>query len=348
MNEALFVAPTLAIALSAVAIWRLRRAARLLPSDIPNARSLHRSPVPRAGGYAIWLGFLSAAMLYAPQFPGGWLGWLPAWIALAVVSAVDDIRAVAVVPRLAVHASAALWAAGWLTTRWPGAPDGAAMIVLILAVALVIAWSSNLYNFMDGTDGLAASMGAVGFAAYGFAALAPDLVTTGIPSPMARSSPAFFALAGAILPFIVVNRPRATMFLGDVGAVPLGFLAAAFGVAGVAGQAWPAWFPVLVFLPFIADASLTLARRALRGERLWEGHRSHFYQRLHQLGAGHRGTLATYVAVMAGTAVTALACRLRAPAAGWWALAAWFLVVLMLFATIDYHWRKKTNMPAPR
>jgi UDP-N-acetylmuramyl pentapeptide phosphotransferase/UDP-N-acetylglucosamine-1-phosphate transferase len=137
------------------------------------------------------------------------------------------------------------------------------------------------------------------------------------------------------------------MFLGDVGAVPLGFLAAVFGVAGVAARWWPAWFPLLVFLPFIADATLTLARRARRRERLWEGHRSHFYQRLHQLGAGHGGTLAIYASAMVGTASTAVGCRLRAPAAGWWALAAWIAVVLMLFATIDYHWRKKTNIPSP-
>ena len=64
-------------------------------------------------------------------------------------------------------------------------------------------------------------------------------------------------------------------------------------------------------------------------------------------GAGHAGTLAVYGAMMVGTAMTALACRLWAPAAGWWALAAWIAVVIMLFATIDYHWRKKTNDPSP-
>ena len=115
--------------------------------------------------------------------------------------------------------------------------------------------------------------------------------------------------------------------------------------AGIVSGAWPAWFPLLVFLPFVADATLTLARRAWRGDRVFEGHRGHFYQRLHQLGAGHAGTLAAYVAAMLGTAATALMCRDRAPAAGWWALAAWTAVVCMLFATIDYHWRKKTNIP---
>ena len=194
---------------------------------------------------------------------------------------------------------------------------------------------------MDGSDGLAATMSITGFAAYGLAALAPDA------SPAsAAAAPASFALAAAVLPFLAVNKPAATMFLGDVGAVPLGFLAAAFGASGVVAGGWPAWFPLLVFLPFVFDSTLTLARRVVRGERLWEGHRGHYYQRLALLGAGHRGTLAAYAALMVGTATSALACRYLAPSAGWWALAAWSAVLLMLFATIDYHWRKKNSIPA--
>jgi UDP-N-acetylmuramyl pentapeptide phosphotransferase/UDP-N-acetylglucosamine-1-phosphate transferase len=185
-------------------------------------------------------------------------------------------------------------------------------------------------------------MGAVGFAAYGLAAR----FDSG-SGAAAGSAPVFLALAAAIMPFLAVNRPRATMFLGDVGAVPLGYLAAAFGAAGAIDGWWPSWFPLLVFLPFIADASLTLLMRIARRERLWEGHRGHYYQRFAQLGAGHRGTLAVYAALMAGTAITALALRGSAGIAGWWALACWCAIVLMLFAAIDYHWRKKTGIPPP-
>jgi UDP-GlcNAc:undecaprenyl-phosphate/decaprenyl-phosphate GlcNAc-1-phosphate transferase len=343
MRDALIDAPTLAFILSTVGIALLRRWVGALPPDVPNARSLHARPVPRAGGYAIWLGFLPAALAFHPAFPGGLAGWLPPFLALAVVSGFDDARPVGVVVRLSVHAAAAAWTAGFIVHGQgmgvPGALFAAAF------VALAIAWSSNLYNFMDGTDGLAATMGAVGFAAYGIAALvaAPD------DGAGARTAPAFLALASAILPFLAVNRPRATMFLGDVGAVPLGYLAAAFGVVGVAERLWPAWFPMLVFLPFIADATLTLLRRAARRERLWEGHRAHYHQRLAQLGAGHRGTLAVYALLMAGTAFTAIVCRgASAAAAGWWALALSCVVVLMVFAAIDYHWRKKTGIPSPR
>ena len=340
MIEALFLAPALAATLGAIAIRLLQRAAPALPADVPNRRSLHARPVPRAGGYGVWLGFLPAAMLFPPDFPGGWHGWLPAFTALAAVSALDDAREVRVVPRLAVHAGAALWAAAWLIMD---GTKGGTGVLCTLGLALALAWSANLYNFMDGTAGRAASPGAIGFAAYGLASLAPDAAAGAAGTMDAASAPAYFALAAALMPFLAVNRPRASMFLGDVGAVPLGVLAAAFGAAGVVRGAWPAWFPLLVFLPFIADATLTLVRRALRRERLWEGHRDHFYQRLAQLGAGHGGTLAAYAAATAGTAACALACRMWAPAAGWWVLAAWIAVLLMMFATIDYHWRKKTG-----
>ena len=342
MNAVLCAAPAVAATLSALAVWLLARRASALPPDVPNARSLHARPVPRAGGYAIWAGFIPAALLAALPSPVEWQVWLPGWAALVVVSAIDDVREVRVLPRLAVHAAAALWAAAWLVLQQPLAHDAGALLSTA-AIALVIAWSANLYNFMDGTDGLAATMGAIGFAAYALGTLAdaPGASTT------AAATATFVSATAAIIPFLAVNRPRASMFLGDVGAVPLGFLAAVFGVGGVGGGWWPAWFPLLVFLPFIADATLTLARRMARRERLWEGHRSHFYQRLHQLGAGHGGTLGVYGAAMLGTAATAVYCRFRAPAAGWWALAAWIAVVLMLFATIDYHWRKKTNISTP-
>ena len=108
MNDGLLAAPALAATLSAAAIWMLRRAASALPADIPNSRSLHALPVPRAGGYAVWLGFLPAAVLFPPAYPGGWLGWLPAWAALAAVSAADDKATVLALLANARGASASL------------------------------------------------------------------------------------------------------------------------------------------------------------------------------------------------------------------------------------------------
>lgn len=350
MEDAALIASALAAGLGTLGIWLLRRASATLPPDVPNARSLHTAPVPRAGAFAVWLGFVPAAMVYPPSIPGGWIGWLPAWLALVVVSAQDDAReaGVGIASRLTVHAGASLWAAAWLLGPAAGTLGPAPTIFWIAFTALVIAWSSNLFNFMDGVDGLATIMGIVGFAAYGAAALGSGAPPDAAAQASARASaPALLALAAALLPFFVVNRPPASMFIGDAGAVPLGFLAGAFGVAGTISNWWPAWFPLLVFLPFLADATLTLGGRMLRRERWWEGHRRHYYQRLHQLGAGHAGTLAAYTALMIGTSVTAVAFRAWAPATGWWALTAWIAVVLMLFAAIDYHWRKKTN-PAAR
>ena len=119
---------------------------------------------------------------------------------------------------------------------------------------------------------------------------------------------------------------------------PAGLEHAWFGVK-------PAWFPALVFLPFIADASATLVRRLRRGDRLYAAHRDHYYQRLNRLGAGHAGTLSIYATLMAGTTATALGCLLAPPAWGMVAFVVWCAVCFILFAAIDYHWRK--NNPNP-
>src|SRR5262249_4737095 len=131
--------------------------------------------------------------------------------------------------------------------------------------------------------------------------------------------------------------------MGDVGAVPMGFLAAGFGLAGWRLQAWPAWFPLLVFLPFVADATVTLGKRLLRRERVWEAHRGHYYQRFHQLGAGHPGTLFFFGVLMVGTATSALIALAIDPAIGWSVTAAWGIALGAVFSGIDYHWRNRTT-----
>jgi UDP-GlcNAc:undecaprenyl-phosphate/decaprenyl-phosphate GlcNAc-1-phosphate transferase len=318
-----------AASVAAVALAMLLRRASALPQATPNPRSLHAAPVPRIGGLAIWIGVLPAVAVAILVAPMGAIGWVPAWALLLVVSLRDDVAGVAIPARLAAHFAGALWFAGWIV------PAGDAALVVratqVFGVALVVAWSLNLYNFMDGSDGLAALMTVVGFTAYGIAG-----------SALPTQSMIAFAVAAATLPLFVVNRPPARIFMGDVGAVPIGFLAAAFGVAGVYRDLWQPWFPVLVFLPFIADASLTLLRRAGAGERWWEGHKSHYYQRLHQLGAGHRGTLAVYAALMLGTSISAVICAEVAPAWGWRVVLVWCAILAVPFAAIDYHWHRKS------
>src|SRR5258706_12158992 len=155
----------------------------------------------------------------------------------------------------------------------------------LVLIGLGVAWIANVYNFMDGTDGLAGGMSVIGFGAYAVAA-----VSQGDASMAALS----LALAASALAFLIHNFHPARIFLGDVGSIPLGFLAGALGVIGWNDEAWPLWFPCAVFAPFIADATLTLVRRLIRGERVWQAHREHYYQRMVRSGLGHRGT--AYVA----------------------------------------------------
>ena len=332
-GEAVLPAAVAAL-LAAIAVWALRRFAPRLPVDRPGPRSLHRAPVSRVGGLAIWAGFVPVALAVPPAVPGPWVLWLGALAIVAGVSVLDDFRGVHPATRLVLHAVAALGVAFAILGAGPALPAGTAGLGLALATVTLM-WGANLYNFMDGSDGLAATMALLGFGAYGLAAW-----------HAAAPAAAYFALAGAILPFLAVNLPPARMFMGDVGAVPLGFLAAAFGLAGWRTGIWPAWFPLLVFLPFVADASATLGRRLLRRERVWEAHKMHYYQRVHQLGAGHRGTLLLFAVVMAGTGASALAALVLDPASGWLVLLGWSGVLAAVYAVIDYHWRHRT--PAPQ
>lgn len=326
-------AAVLAGALSAIATVVLLNCAKRLPHSEPNARSLHERPIPRVGGVAIWVGFLPVALLAPPPVPDAPL-WLSAWFAVAMISLIDDWQGVRAAIRLAVHTLAAGMVAVAILRPDVAAGSAAMPFLGAAAVALLIVWSANLFNFMDGSDGLAAAMAVCGFGAYGVAA-----VLAAVPAQ------AYFALAAATLPFLAVNLPPARTFMGDVGAVPLGFLAATFGVAGCVAGVWPGWFPLLVFLPFVADATVTLVRRLVSGERVWEAHNSHYYQRLHRLGPGHRGTLWWYGALMLGAGASALVTLAAAPLWGWVVVASWTVALAAFFAGIDYHWNRRN--PAP-
>jgi len=309
----------LAAIIGAAVSWVVLRAllarAGALPLDRPNARSLHERAVPRAGGVAIWAGWFAGTAWLPGAKP--WFGPL---FAVIVISLVDDWRGIHPALRLLVQCAAA---ATWV---WLAAPP----LPALLAV-LIIVWMANLYNFMDGSDGLAATMAVVGFGAYGAGAWLAGGAGTAL----------FLALAAATVPFLSRNLPPARVMLGDVGAVPLGFLAAVFGLTGWQAGWWPPWFPVLVFLPFIADATLTLGHRLLRRTRIWEPHREHFYQRLVLIGRGHAQTLAAYALLMLGSASSALAALAWAPGAGMVVLLLWAAILALVFAVIAYHWRRR-------
>jgi UDP-GlcNAc:undecaprenyl-phosphate/decaprenyl-phosphate GlcNAc-1-phosphate transferase len=190
----------------------------------------------------------------------------------------------------------------------------------------------NLYNFMDGSDGLAGGMTLFGFLAYAAA------------SGLAGSTQFALlnlAVAAAAAGFLLHNFHPARIFLGDAGSVPLGFLAAAFGIIGWLQRDWAWWFPLLVFSPFIVDASVTLARRLLSGARVWEAHRDHYYQRLVQLGLGHRGTALAEYLLMAACGLAALAALTLAPDARRLVLAGAGALYIAVIVLIERAWRAR-------
>jgi len=168
---------------------------------------------------------------------------------------------------------------------------------------LALVWMMNLYNFMDGMDGFAAGMTVVGFAVLGGFFFRGGQPVFGWVS---------FFIVGAGAGFLVHNFPPARIFLGDAGSVPLGFLAGFLSLLGLRQGLFDPWVPVLIFSPFVVDATLTLGRRLLQGERVWRAHRDHYYQRLVLAGWGHRRTvLAEYVLMLASGATAAVYVRVN-------------------------------------
>jgi UDP-N-acetylmuramyl pentapeptide phosphotransferase/UDP-N-acetylglucosamine-1-phosphate transferase len=274
--------------------------------DHPNERSLHARPTPRSGGAAIAFGIVAGVLVSgaAGAIAAAAPGLVPGFIIVAAVSLIEDRRGVPIALRLLAHLAAALLLVrGGLTLSTlsiPGLDLAWPVWLGTGATVLYTAWMINLYNFMDGIDGLAGGMAVIGFG--GFAVLG---LLAGSP-PFAIAS---IVVAAAAAGFLVFNFPPARCFMGDAGSCSLGFLAAGFALWGSYQWIIPLWISVLLFSPFILDATLTLLRRIVRGERFWEPHDSHYYQRLVRLGWTHRQTvLAEYGAMLlcAGAGMLAL------------------------------------------
>ena len=293
----------------------LRTAWRRRLSDHPNERSLHTHPTPRIGGIAIVLAAMPLAL--ALTTPALDILWMLA-LGLALVSFADDLRSLPIAVRLAAHFAAAAIAVAAVA---PGQPPA-----VMLMAAIALAWMTNLYNFMDGSDGLAGGMAVIGFGTYALAA-----VQSG-STPLALGCA---ALASAALAFLAFNFPPARAFMGDAGSIPLGFLAGAIGIHGTASDTWPAWFPVLVFSPFIVDASVTIARRMLRRERFWIAHRSHGYQRLVLSGWTPRRLALCAYALMLAASASALAARASGFANQYAIIAVWGLLYFAIVLAIE-------------
>jgi UDP-N-acetylmuramyl pentapeptide phosphotransferase/UDP-N-acetylglucosamine-1-phosphate transferase len=286
--------------------------------DVPNERSLHDVPMPRTGGVGLLLAAGAAWALLS-----GWELSALVMIAasLAALSLVDDIKNLPVSVRFVAQSIAALvfliiyGSASWLVLPF---------------LLLAIVWMTNLYNFMDGSDGLAGGMTAIGFGTY---AAAAGLAGAGDLALLSAS------IAAAAAGFLIWNFPPARIFMGDAGSIPLGFLAAALGIIGWQRAVWPWWFPALVFSPFIVDATVTLLARFLRGEKLHEAHKTHYYQRVNRMGLGHRGTALCEYLLMLAVATSALLGRGWSSVGVLLLLLGWAAVYAALMYMIDKRWK---------
>lgn len=304
--------------------------------DHPNERSLHRTPTPRTGGLAIIasvvIGLLAAAAVVAlskpsaPVLPKG-LASGSVWIVgsmllVCVVSFMDDRMGLSASLRFIVQIAAAVIVVGGVGLTLSSIP-----IPMIGTIplgwmagpvsAVFLVWMANLYNFMDGMDGFAGGMTVFGF---GFLAFFGWQV----------GHPFMFLIATLVavsaLGFLIHNFPPARIFMGDVGSITVGFLAGTLILLGLRDKVFEFWVPILIFSPFILDATATLIRRAVGGQKIWEAHREHFYQRLVLSGWGHQKTVSAEYAVMAVSGLLAVAYQ--------YAGEQWKLGLLVLWAAL--------------
>ena len=287
--------------------------------DIPNERSLHVKPVLRVGGLAIMLGVVLGCAMQERHVI--WLV-LPPTLLLCAVSFIDDWRGLSAACRLLTHLVAAcmfVFFSGFLA-------QGFLLGVLLI---LAIIWMTNVFNFMDGADGLAGGMALIGFSTYGVVGLIHDDI------PLALLN---FTVAGASFAFLFYNFSPARVFMGDAGSIPLGFLAGVIGAIGWSRGHWPFWLPILVFSPFIVDASATLLNRVIRGDKITQAHKEHYYQRLIRMGWGHRKTAIVEYVFMVGAGCSAV---WGATFSTWWQLGllvVWIAVYLVALSIIDVEW----------
>jgi glycosyltransferase WbpL len=328
-----------AAAVSFAAAELMRRTShRLGFTDAPNERSSHKAPTPRAGGvgFAVAVPAIGAVALSAGDgaVDMPWRTLLVASAALAIVGLADDRRGLPAGLRLVAQiAAATAVAAGGGALREIAVPGLFTVALGPMAIPATVVWLvalTNIYNFMDGIDGLAATQAIVG--AGSIAVIAACL-------GHARLAAALLVLCGGVLGFLLLNVPPARVFMGDVGSTFLGFTMAGWSVLGThltPPVPFAAW--VAVLSPFLFDSATTLIRRLWRGERIYQAHRTHMYQRLVARGWTHGRTTLLYGSCAAVSSAFAIAACCTAGGGGpiLWTLA--FLPPLVIPAVV---WRPR-------
>lgn len=267
--------------------WALRYARREQVLDHPEERSNHAMPTPRGGGIAM-VAVMAGVLAWAAHAHAAerlvLLAMLVGLVLVGVIGWLDDHRPISARIRLVVHVLAAvLVAIAMAASGWP------AWIPLLALVAIPVL--VNIWNFMDGIDGIAATQAMV----WGLALLlwTPVMLAGGIG----------LALAMACLGFLPFNFPRARVFMGDVGSGALGFLIAGSGLLLAREQGGAALGSLCILAPFLVDAGLTLLRRMWRRERWWQAHSQHAYQQLARAWGSHVTVTAIYLVLAASGAV---------------------------------------------
>ena len=271
----------------------LKAGARFIPVDRPNHRSMHVDPVPRGGGIGILLGVIAGSSVVGIPFVsrGVGLAVLGSFM-LAAIAWWDDHKNVSPVYRLAIQVIAACCLLTAVFFQLPGSVNPQPLWwMLLLAIVLLpsIVWSINLYNFMDGMDGLATAMAIIGFgclAWFGWQAGQVIYVSMALM---------VVAACAGFLPF---NLHPARMFMGDVGSTLLGFWVAGFSLWGITLNLYSWWVPLVLFSSFWVDATATLFIRIWKKEKIFQAHKSHIYQRLVRSGLGQHRTLLIEIALM--------------------------------------------------
>jgi Fuc2NAc and GlcNAc transferase len=252
--------------------------------DTPNNRSLHSVSTPRGGGVVfvtLWLVFTAIFTFFNNELWSQNFALLPAVIMIAIVSFIDDHINLSARWRFFIHFVAALYfliLIGGLPLINFGFFDLNSMALCSIFGFLFLIWSTNLFNFMDGSDGLASTEAIFVFLVGGallFYYQAWQLAYL------------CFAIVSVVAGFLIWNWPTAKIFMGDVGSTSLGFLIAAIAILGQKFYGISILFWLMLYAVFIFDATITLLRRALKGEKYWEAHRKQVIHRLILSGWSH-------------------------------------------------------------
>ena len=282
--------------------WTLRRGVL----DHPNERSSHTAPTPRGGGLVVAVVILMAYVL------GSWLldfeisvGFLAGSLVVVAVSWLDDVYSISFVWRLLVQSAAAacvmldLGHLSTVATTGSAAPLDLGMFGVPITFLWII-WLVNAYNFMDGIDGIAGIQAVAAASGWLLAGLA-------------SGSSAVFILSGTVLlaalAFLLHNWSPARIFMGDAGSAFLGFTFASmplmFRSSTATDNGTAAFIGILVVWMFIFDSVFTIIRRLINGEKVWQAHRQHLYQRLVISGYSHQRTTLIYGVFSLAIAISA-------------------------------------------